>query len=212
MTPNAPRYPPRVADQASATRPGEVAPTAVGELAATLTGVAGAEVRAEVHAQVHGDPATRVTGVSLSTSRIVPGDLYAALPGARAHGADFAGDAIASGAVAVLTDAAGLDRLPAGTTAIVVEEPRRVLGQLAAQVYGSPADHLRVVGVTGTQGKTTTTRLLEQGLTAAGLPAAVVGTVGTRIGGVDVKTQLTTPEAPDLHGLFALMRERGVDT
>ena len=87
-----------------------------------------------------------------------------------------------------------------------------MLGRLAARIYGNPAADLTVIGVTGTQGKTTTTRILEQGLSAAGLTAAVVGTVGTRVAGVDVKTQLTTPEAPDLHGLFAVMREHGVET
>ena len=153
-----------------------------------------------------------VSGISLSTDRIRPGDLYAALPGARVHGADFAGQAVAAGAVAVLTDPAGLVRLPAGVAAIVVPEPRRVLGRLAARIYGDPAADLRVIGVTGTQGKTTTTRMLDQGLTVAGVTSAVIGTVGTRIDGEDVKTQLTTPEAPDLHGLFAVMRERGVDT
>nr|WP_210649679.1 UDP-N-acetylmuramoyl-L-alanyl-D-glutamate--2,6-diaminopimelate ligase [Nocardioides sp. SYSU D00065] len=161
---------------------------------------------------VHGDLGAAVSGISLSTARVRPGDLYAALPGARAHGADFAAQALASGAVAVVTDPAGADRLPPGTPAIVVAEPRSVLGRLASRVYGDPAADLRVVGVTGTQGKTTTTRLLEQGLTASGVPSAVVGTVGTRIAGADVRTQLTTPEAPDLHGLFAVMRERGVDT
>ena len=67
-----------------------------------------------------------------------------------------------------------------------------------------------MIGVTGTQGKTTVTRLLDGGLGAAGITSAVVGTVGTRIAGTDLKTALTTPEAPDLHGLFALMREQGV--
>ena len=70
---------------------------------------------------------------------------------------------------------------------------------------------MRLVAVTGTQGKTTTTRLAEASLTAAGVRAAVVGTVGTRVGGVDVKTSLTTPEAPDLHALFAVMAEREVE-
>jgi UDP-N-acetylmuramoyl-L-alanyl-D-glutamate--2,6-diaminopimelate ligase len=77
-------------------------------------------------------------------------------------------------------------------------------------VYGDPARDLRLVAVTGTQGKTTSTRLAEAGLQVSGIPAAVVGTVGTRIDGSDVKSTLTTPEAPDLHALFALMRERGV--
>nr|WP_175539771.1 UDP-N-acetylmuramoyl-L-alanyl-D-glutamate--2,6-diaminopimelate ligase [Nocardioides exalbidus] len=192
-------------DQAvSATRPQQAPSTPAADLAAWLS--------ARTDVTVHGDLAVAVSGISLSTARILPGDLYAALPGARAHGADFAGQALDAGAVAVLTDAAGLDRLPAGAPAIVVPEPRRVLGGLAAHLYGDPASDLRVIGVTGTQGKTTTTRILEQGLTASGVTSAVIGTVGTRIAGEDVKTQLTTPEAPDLHGLFAVMRERGVDT
>ncbi|WP_236665964.1 UDP-N-acetylmuramoyl-L-alanyl-D-glutamate--2,6-diaminopimelate ligase [Nocardioides baculatus] len=160
----------------------------------------------------HGDLDVAVTGISLSTARTRPGDVYAALPGTRAHGADFAAQALDAGAVGVLTDPAGLDRLPPGTPTVVVPEPRRVLGRLAATIYGDPATRLRVIGVTGTQGKTTTTRILEQGLTASGVTSAVVGTVGTRIAGHDVETELTTPEAPDLHGLFAVMAEHGVDT
>jgi UDP-N-acetylmuramoyl-L-alanyl-D-glutamate--2,6-diaminopimelate ligase len=68
-----------------------------------------------------------------------------------------------------------------------------------------------MIGVTGTQGKTTTTRLAESGLQQAGVSSAAIGTVGTRVAGIDVKTTLTTPEAPDLHALFAMMRERGVE-
>jgi UDP-N-acetylmuramoyl-L-alanyl-D-glutamate--2,6-diaminopimelate ligase len=85
-----------------------------------------------------------------------------------------------------------------------------VLGALAARVYGGPAARLRLVAVTGTQGKTTTTRLAESALTAAGINAAVIGTVGTRVNGTDVETTLTTPEAPDLHAMFAVMAERQV--
>lgn len=161
--------------------------------------------------RVRGERAPDLTGISLSTQRIQPGDLYAALPGARAHGAEFAATALAAGAVAVLTDPTGAELLPAGTAALVVDEPRRVLGRVAAWIYGEPASAMRMIGVTGTQGKTTTTRLLEDGLEAVGITGAVIGTVGTRIAGTDIKTSLTTPEAPDLHGLFALMRERGVE-
>ncbi len=113
--------------------------------------------------------------------------------------------------MAVLTDAAGADLCAdLEVPVLVVEEPRRLLGRTAARVYGEPARALRMVAVTGTQGKTTATRLAEAGLQASGVPAAVIGTVGTRIDGVDVRTSLTTPEAPDLHALFALMREHGV--
>ena len=198
------RYARPVQDPVSATRPQQSPSTPATELADWLS--------ATTEVSVHGDLDVAVSGMSLSTSRVRPGDLYAALPGTRAHGADFAAQALEAGAVVVLTDAAGLDRLPPGTPALGVSDPRRVLGRLAARIYGEPATALRVIGVTGTQGKTTTTRVLEQGLTAAGVTSAVIGTVGTRIAGEDVRTQLTTPEAPDLHGLFAAMRERGVDT
>ena len=163
---------------------------------------------------LYGTGDVAVTGVSLSSQRVVGGDLYAALPGSRAHGADYVADALAAGAIAVLTDPAGLTRMrSAGEPAVpvlVTEHPRRVLGALAVAVYGNPAASMRMVGVTGTQGKTTTTRLAEAALLEAGVRAAVVGTLGTRIAGREVKTALTTPEAPDLHGLFARMREESV--
>src|SRR3954451_20187435 len=105
-----------------------------------------------------GDLGVDVQGVTLDSRRVTPGDLYAALPGARAHGADHWAQARAAGAVAVLNDPEGLDRLDPGVPAIVVPEPRRVLGPVAAEFYGRPAERLRMIGVTGTQGKTTTTR------------------------------------------------------
>jgi UDP-N-acetylmuramoyl-L-alanyl-D-glutamate--2,6-diaminopimelate ligase len=157
-----------------------------------------------------GDVSVVVTGLTLSSQRCQPGDLYAAVPGARAHGIDFAAEAVAAGAVAVLTDPVGAERAPDGVPLVVVADPRRLLGHLAARVYGDPATTMRMIGVTGTQGKTTTTRLAEGGLQRAGVRAAVIGTVGTRIDGTDVVTSLTTPEAPDLHGLFAVMREHDV--
>jgi len=159
---------------------------------------------------ITGDPATVVTGLTLSSQRSFPGDLYAALPGSRAHGMAYAADALAAGAVALLSDPAGAAVAPPGVPRLIVAEPRRLLGRLAAHVYGDPATAMRTIGVTGTQGKTTTTRLAEGGLQRAGVRAGVIGTVGTRIAGEEVKTILTTPEAPDLHALFAVMRERGV--
>jgi len=191
-------------DLLARTRPARPTRTPLADLAAWLEPRVGA-------LETRGDLTVVVTGVSLSSRRILPGDLYAALPGARAHGADYADGAVAAGAVAVLTDPAGAERVPPGAPLLVVPDPRAVLGGLAAHVHGDPASGLRLIGVTGTQGKTTTTRLAEGGLEAAGTHAAVIGTVGTRVAGEDVKTDLTTPEAPDLHGLFAMMRERGVE-
>ncbi|HEX2895971.1 MAG TPA: UDP-N-acetylmuramoyl-L-alanyl-D-glutamate--2,6-diaminopimelate ligase [Marmoricola sp.] len=167
----------------------------------------------DLDARVLGDAGpVVVTGLSLSSDRIRPGDLYAAIAGSRAHGAAYSGAAVAAGAVAVLTDAEGAGAAAAaGVPVLVVEAPRALLGSLAARLYGRPAEALTLMAVTGTQGKTTTTRLLESGLQGSGRHAAVVGTVGTRIDGEDVKTALTTPEAPDLHALFAVMRERNVE-
>ena len=156
----------------------------------------------------------RVTGVTLRGQDARPGDLFAALPGASAHGARYARDAVRMGAVAVLTDEAGVQILAhhVDVPVLVHPAPRTVLGELAAVVYGRPSDHLRVIGVTGTSGKTTTTHLIEAGLRAAGRVVGLVGTVGIRIDGRDEASALTTPEAPDLQALLAVMLERGIDT
>jgi UDP-N-acetylmuramoyl-L-alanyl-D-glutamate--2,6-diaminopimelate ligase len=155
-----------------------------------------------------------VTGVTLRSQDAVAGDLFAALPGAAAHGARYAADAISRGAVAVLTDPAGLELIGALVDApvLVHPNPRAVLGEVAAAVYGNPSERLRVIGVTGTSGKTTTTYLVEAGLRAADRVAGLIGTVGISIDGRAEPSALTTPEAPDLQALLALMVERGVDT
>ncbi len=152
-----------------------------------------------------------VSGLSLSSRGVHPGDLYAALPGARTHGARFAAEAVAAGAVAVLTDREGAELCPGDVPVLVVDRPRAQLGELAAFIYGRPAEALTLIGVTGTQGKTTTTQLISQAAAHAGTTSAVVGTMGTWIDGHRVVSALTTPEAPDLHALFAVMRERGVE-
>jgi UDP-N-acetylmuramoyl-L-alanyl-D-glutamate--2,6-diaminopimelate ligase len=158
-----------------------------------------------------GDLSTRVRGATLDSRRVTPGDLYAAVPGSHGHGASYWSQARDSGAVAVLTDADGATVVGPHVPALVVPEVRPVLGRVSSLVYGEPATRLRMIGVTGTQGKTTTTRLLESGLSGIGVPAAVVGTVGTRILGEDVSSALTTPEAPDLHRLLRRMVDAGVE-
>ncbi|MGJ9423208.1 UDP-N-acetylmuramoyl-L-alanyl-D-glutamate--2,6-diaminopimelate ligase [Aeromicrobium sp. CF3.5] len=149
-----------------------------------------------------------VTGVALNTAQIEPGDLYAALPGARSHGADFAEQAFEAGAVAVLTDAEGAARIAQGCV-LVVDAPRSRLADLSVHLYGHPADSMTTVGITGTQGKTTTTYLAEAAV--APFPSAVVGTIGTRVAGVPAASALTTPEAPQLQALFAVMVEEEVE-
>jgi UDP-N-acetylmuramoyl-L-alanyl-D-glutamate--2,6-diaminopimelate ligase len=165
-----------------------------------------------LRAQGSGALSTHVHGATLDSRRVSAGDLYAALPGAHGHGAAYWPQARAAGAVAVVTDADGAAMLGDDVATLVVPEVRPVLGRVSALVYGEPATRLRMIGVTGTQGKTTTTRLLESGLSGIGVPAAVVGTVGTRILGDDVSSALTTPEAPDLHRLLRRMVDAGVET
>lgn len=154
-----------------------------------------------------------VSGATHASGEVQPGDLYAALPGQRRHGAEFVGKAAAAGARAVLTDPAGAPAAAAaGLPALVVPDPRAVLGQVAARIYGDPTGRLSVIGITGTAGKTTTGYLLAAGMVAAGHTPALLGTVETRLGDLVVDSVRTTPEATDLHALFALALEHGVDT
>ncbi|HEX4224664.1 MAG TPA: Mur ligase domain-containing protein, partial [Pseudonocardiaceae bacterium] len=139
--------------QLVAPRPSLVEPIDVAEVASSI-GAAFALRPAGDNQQVY--------GITQRAQHVRAGDLFAALPGANTHGADFAQAALAAGAAAVLTDAAGAARpaLQAATVPVLVlPDPRAVLGALAARIYGSPSDHLSVIGVTGTSGKTTTTYL-----------------------------------------------------
>jgi UDP-N-acetylmuramoyl-L-alanyl-D-glutamate--2,6-diaminopimelate ligase len=152
-----------------------------------------------------------LSGLTLDSRSVEPGDLYVALPGTRVHGAAFCADAVAAGAVAVLTDPDGRARAVAsGVPVFVLADPRGKLGEIACWVYGDPSSRLRLIGVTGTSGKTTSTYLIESGLSAAGHQAGLIGGVELRVGKERLASSLTTPEAPDLQALFAVMVERGV--
>jgi UDP-N-acetylmuramoyl-L-alanyl-D-glutamate--2,6-diaminopimelate ligase len=179
------------------------------QLAARLS-AAGA-LAAPAPGEGRADAATAViTGITHDSRQVLPGDLYAALPGARAHGADFAAQAASAGAVAALTDAAGAPAVEAaGLTALVADDPRARLGDVASWIYGDPSRRLLLLGVTGTNGKTTTAYLLEAGLRAAGHVTGLIGTVETRVGRDTIPSARTTPEAPDLQALLAVMAERG---
>ncbi|HEV2255923.1 MAG TPA: UDP-N-acetylmuramoyl-L-alanyl-D-glutamate--2,6-diaminopimelate ligase [Streptosporangiaceae bacterium] len=152
-----------------------------------------------------------VTGITLDSRAVAPGDLYVALPGTKVHGAAFCADAVAAGAVAVLTDPDGRARAAqTGVPVFVLADPRGKLGEVSCWVYGNPSSRLLLIGVTGTSGKTTSTYLLESGLRAAGHQTGLIGGVETRIGRDRLPSSLTTPEAPDLQALFAVMAERAV--
>jgi UDP-N-acetylmuramoyl-L-alanyl-D-glutamate--2,6-diaminopimelate ligase len=176
-----------------------------------LAELVGARLAAGPGASGPGAPV--VTGVTHASTEVRPGDLYAALPGARRHGAEFVPAAAGAGAVAVLTDPAGAAAAgSAGLPALVVADPRAVLGDVAAAVYGDPTADLTVLGLTGTAGKTSTAYLIDAGLRAAGRTTALIGTVETRLGDRVLDSVRTTPEATDLHAMLAYARERGVDS
>lgn len=175
-------------------RPRESPRWGLGELATLV----GAEASADVV----------VTGLALNTGVLLPGDLYAALPGARTHGAAYVDAAREAGAVAVLTDPAGAE-LVGDLPVVIVDEPRRVVADLSATFYGHPTSAFTTIGITGTQGKTTSTYLAEAALGQR--RSAVVGTIGTRINKIAAPSSLTTPEAPQLQALFAVMREEQVE-
>jgi UDP-N-acetylmuramoyl-L-alanyl-D-glutamate--2,6-diaminopimelate ligase len=156
-----------------------------------------------------------VTGISLNSRAVEPGDLYVALPGAARHGADFVPQAVEAGAVAVLTDDAGARLLaPAETPVpvVIVESPRNVVGPLSALIYRSQpgAGQPLLFGVTGTNGKTTTTYFINSLLRALGRSTGLIGTIEIHAGGDPIPSLLTTPESTDVHALLALMRERGL--
>ncbi|GAA1394459.1 UDP-N-acetylmuramoyl-L-alanyl-D-glutamate--2,6-diaminopimelate ligase [Kitasatospora putterlickiae] len=176
--------------------------------------VTGARPLAEVARLLGVDPVEgpEVTGVTHNAREVRPGDLYVAFPGANHHGASFAGQAAAAGAVAVLTDPAGAELAAgAGLPLLVVDRPRARMGELAAAVYDRPSERLLMIGLTGTNGKTTTSYLVEGGLRGAGRHPGVIGTVEMRVGDERIKSERTTPEATDLHAILAVMGERGAD-
>lgn len=192
-------------------RPERVRPVPLQELARALG--AGEERQAAAPAAI--DSGAAVTGITHDSRAVRSGDVYAALPGARFHGADFAVQAAGLGAVAVLTDPAGTERAAAtGLPVLTVSDPRARMGALAATIYGDPGADLLQIGITGTSGKTTTAYLIEGGLRRAaqkhGGLTGLIGTVETRIGDERLKSERTTPEATELQALFAVMRERGV--
>lgn len=190
-------------------RPGHTPGMPLGQLAELL----GAELRPS-----DGGPEREqaLTGVTLDSRAVMPGDLWCALPGARAHGAQFAAQAAERGARAALTDETGADACTAaGMSALVVADPRALTARAAAGILGRPSEAMTVVGVTGTNGKTSVTTMLHLTLMELGRTSGVIGTSGTAFTDAEgrehqIRTVRTTPEAPEVQGILARMRECGV--
>ena len=172
---------------------------------ATFTATLG-ETAQLIGASLHGADLS-FSGVALADSEVEPGDLFMAVPGARVHGASFIEEAIKRGAVAVLTDEAGLSYCK-NIPALVVKDVRTAGALVASSLYKYPTRDLTSIGITGTNGKTTVSTLLYQIFEAAGRDTGLIGTVETRMGAEVLKSSRTTPEAPELQALAAAMRER----
>lgn len=154
-----------------------------------------------------------VSGVSVDSGDVVAGELFTALPGFKTHGAAYAPEAVAAGAVAVLTDPDGAAMVHAncpGTPVLTHPDPRAVVGPLAAAVYHHPAERLLTTAVTGTNGKTTTSYFLDAMLTAHRGACMIAGTVQLRVGDIAVESPRTTVEAPVLQRMLGLAVEEGV--
>lgn len=159
-----------------------------------------------VGASLHGDN-VEFTGVTHVDSEVEAGDIFLAIPGARVHGATYIDSAIKRGAVAVLTDEAGFAYCK-GIPVLVVKDVRTAGAVIASSLYKYPTRDLASIGITGTNGKTTVSTLLYQIFQAVGRETGLIGTVETRIGTDVLKSSRTTPEAPELQALAAVMRER----
>ncbi len=159
--------------------------------------------------------AVETTGVTLSAAEVQPGDLFVGVHGANRHGAEFSAEAAERGAVAVLTDDAGVEHAQAaGLPVLVVDDPRAALGDVSAWVYRTHPDEAtdlpQLFAVTGTNGKTSTSYILEGILKQLGLVTGLSSTAERHIGALSVTSRLTTPEASEMHALLARMRESEV--
>lgn len=150
----------------------------------------------------------RIRGVRVDSRLVEPGDLFVAVPGTRVDGAAFVRDAKSRGAVALACDSAHADpALPC----LVTDDPAAAAGYLASAFLGDPSDGFDLVGITGTNGKTSCTYLLESVWKAAGRQPGVLGTIVQRCSAFERTSAMTTPSAVDLQAVFAEMRDAGVD-
>ena len=154
-----------------------------------------------------------VTGATVDSREVQPGDLFGAFPGLVVHGASFAETAVVAGAVAILTDVTGAEmcaELVPDVPVLVASDPRVAMGEAAALIFGDPSRSLTFIGVTGTNGKTTTSYFIDNALAQVHSHRGILGTVELRVRDEAIESPRTTVESPVLHGLLARMVEEGV--
>ena len=155
---------------------------------------------------------SRFNGVTHDSRKVTPGDIYVALRGANFDGHDFIANAMSMGAAAVIVEQSRQALLVAGNIpGWSVQDPRQVMGYVADIVYNHPTHHMHVVGVTGTNGKTSTTHIIAHLAKGLFQQTGIIGTLGAFASGVSVPGQRTTPEAPDLQSMLSAMQSHSVD-
>lgn len=161
-------------------------------------------------ANLEGDGDVEVSGIAYDSRRVKPGDLFIAVSGLHEDGHAFAADAVAKGAVAVVLERPG--PMPPGTPVLLLPSTRIGLAEVAAEFYGRPSRQLKLAGITGTDGKTTTTHMAEHVLQASGIPAGAMSTVAFTVGGTETDnlSGQTTTEAPQVQAWLRRMVEAGV--
>jgi UDP-N-acetylmuramoyl-L-alanyl-D-glutamate--2,6-diaminopimelate ligase len=161
-------------------------------------------------ARLEGDGEAEVTGIAFDSRRVKPGDLFVAVSGLHEDGHAFAADAVAKGAVAVALERSGA--LPTGTPVLLLPSTRLGLAEVAAEFYGRPSRQLKLAGITGTDGKTTTTHMAEHVLQASGIAAGAMSTVAFTVSGTETDnlSGQTTTEAPQVQAWLRRMVEAGV--
>ena len=161
------------------------------------------------HRGLEGRASAPVAGIAYDSRRVTPGTVFVALRGLQADGTAFANDALARGAAAVVAETPRPAEARADTPWIQVPDARLALAALAAEFWGHPSEQLTLVGITGTNGKTTTSYVLASIFEAAGVRCGRIGTVGYRIGDREVAAARTTPEAPELQHMLRDMVSQG---
>ena len=147
------------------------------------------------------DKDIKISGIAIDAAQVKKGDIFVALAGTKTHGANFVDQAIQNGAVAVLSD----KKLDLSIPSFIHPSPREILGELSAWVYEKPFTKLTAIGITGTNGKTTTSNILKQIWQLCGLNSGLIGTLGVEVGTHSLDGVRTTPEADELQALAAMM-------